>query len=52
MPSSATTWEEEIYVLFWGYSGRTSSVTLNDGRVLTLLAGTGTGTRATIWLPE
>ena len=47
-----TTWEEEIYVLFWGYSGRTSSITLKDGRVLTLLAGTGTGTRATIWLPE
>ena len=42
-------WEKEIYMLCWGYPGRTSSIVLKDGRVLTLLAGAGQGTRATIW---
>ena len=47
------TWEPEIYVLRWGHSGRTSSVALLDGSVLTLLAGNdGLGTRATVWRPE
>ncbi len=47
------TWEEEIYVLCWGHSGRTSSIALKDGSVLTLLAGVEkNGTRATIWRPE
>ena len=48
-----STWDEEIYVLCWGHSGRTSSVVLEDGSVLTLLAGVeDCGTRATIWRPQ
>jgi photosystem II stability/assembly factor-like uncharacterized protein len=48
-----STWEDEIYVLCWGHSGRTTSVALEDGSVLTLLAGVEeSGTRATIWRPE
>jgi len=47
------TWEPDIYVLCWGHGGRTSSIALPDGRVLTLTAGGWEeGTRATIWSPE
>ncbi len=47
------TWEQEIYVLCWGHSGRTSSVVREDGSVLTLLAGTEeSGARGTIWRPQ
>ena len=46
------TWQRQIYVLHWGQAGRTSSVVLKDERILTLIAGTEGGTRATIWSPQ
>jgi len=46
------TWQEEIYALCWGHGGRTSSIGLHDGSILTLLADVHGGTRATIWRPH
>ncbi len=49
---NGVTWEEQIYALRWGHRGRTSSIGLKDGSILTLLADVEDGTRVTIWRPQ
>ena len=49
---NGVTWEEQIYALRWGHLGRTSSIGLKDGSILTLLADVKDGTFVTIWRPQ
>ena len=53
-PDGGQTWESEAYILsYHTLDARTSSVVLNDGRILTLWAGSkDQGIHATVWLPE